>query len=114
MVPLNKDQGIQSDTPSAIPRGVLRQRGGEVRDEHGAFHAHFLTASTSSVWTRTRLRHPYGVRCAVTLPRVITQLTQVKLRLPKLDINGCFDRRAEFRFSKGNAERVQQRADDGA
>jgi hypothetical protein len=45
---------------------------------------------------------------------VITQLTQVKLRLPKLDINGCFDRRAEFRFSKGNAERVQQRADDGA
>jgi hypothetical protein len=38
----------------------------------------------------------------------------VKLRLPELDVNGRFDRRDEIRFRKGNAQRVQKRADDGA
>ena len=61
-----------------------------------------------------RLGHLHVVRCIVTLPRVSTQLPQMKLRLSELDVNGRFDRRDELRFSKGNAQRVQKRADDGA
>jgi hypothetical protein len=45
---------------------------------------------------------------------VIAQLPQVKLRLPEPDVNGCFDRRDDFRFSKGDSEHTEQRADHGA
>jgi len=51
---------------------------------------------------------------AVTPPQMTTQLPQVKLRLSELNVNGCFDWRDDFRLSKGNTERVQKRADDGA
>ncbi len=68
----------------------------------------------ASVWKRTRLGHPHGARCAVTPPRGMTQLPQVKLRLPELDVNGRFDQRDELRFRKGHTERAQQRAEDGA
>jgi hypothetical protein len=74
MVPLNKDQGIQSDTPSAIPRGVFRQRGSEVRDEHGACHPSHWTASIASVRKSTRLGPPHVVLFTLTPPRGITQL----------------------------------------
>src|SRR5262245_3751301 len=68
----------------------------------------------SSVRKRMRLGQPHVVHCTVMPPRVSTQLPQVKLRLPELDVNGRFDRRDELRFSKGNIKRVQKRADDGA
>jgi hypothetical protein len=50
----------------------------------------------------------------VTLPQVTTQLPQVKLCLPELDVNGCFDRCDDLRFRKGNAQRLQKRTDEGA
>ena len=31
MMPLDRDDDIEADTPDAIPRGVWRQRGGDVR-----------------------------------------------------------------------------------
>jgi hypothetical protein len=31
MIPLDRDHDIQADTPDAIPCGVRRQRGGDVR-----------------------------------------------------------------------------------
>jgi hypothetical protein len=111
---LNSDQGIQSDTPSAIPRSVLCKRGGEVRDEHGEVHCHRLTASIASVRKHTRLWYPYVVRFSLTPPRVSPQFPQVKMCLPELDVNGRFDWRHELCFSTGNTERVQKRADDGA
>jgi len=93
---------------------VLCKRGGEVRDEHGEFHCHGLTVSIASVRQRTRLGYPYVVRFLLTPPRVRTQLPQVKMRLPELDVNGRFDWRDELRFSTSNTERAQKRADDGA
>jgi hypothetical protein len=38
----------------------------------------------------------------------------VELRLSELDVNGCFGWRDDLRFSKGNAQRLQKRTDDGA
>ena len=45
---------------------------------------------------------------------MITQLPQVKLRLPEPDVNGRCDRRDDLRFRKGDAEHTEQRADHGA
>ena len=93
---------------------MLCKRGGEVRDEHSEFYCHGLTALIAPSRMRLRLGYPYVVRFPLTLPRVSTQLPQVKMRLPELDVNRRFDRRDELRFSTGNTERAQKRADDGA
>jgi hypothetical protein len=45
---------------------------------------------------------------------VITQLPQVKLRLPELDVNGRLDRRDDLRLSKGHTESAEKRADHAA
>ena len=38
MIPLDRDDDIEADTPDAIPRGVRRQRGGDVREARYEVH----------------------------------------------------------------------------
>jgi hypothetical protein len=54
------------------------------------------------------------MRLPRTPPQVITQLPQVKLRLPEPDVNGRRDWRDDFRFSKSDTERTEQGADHSA
>jgi hypothetical protein len=114
MVSIDRDDDIQSDTPYAIPRGVLRQRGGDVRDTRREVHPHRRMAEVASVHERTRLRHPAVIRLPSAPPRMIAELSYVKLRLPEPDVNGRFNRRDNLRFSKGDTEHTEQRADHGA
>ena len=71
-------------------------------------------AEVSSVRKRTRLMHPRVMLLPRTPPRVIAQLSQMKLRLPEPDVNGRFDRCDDLRFSKGDTEHTEQRSDHGA
>jgi hypothetical protein len=114
MVPINSAHDIQSDTPGAIPRSVLRQRGGDVSDPHSAVHLHHRIAEISSVCTRACLMSPGVLRWPNTPLRGLAQLPQVKLCLSEPDVNGRFDRRDDLRFRKSDAEHTEQRADHGA
>jgi hypothetical protein len=113
MVPIDSEHNIQADTSSAIPRGVLSQRGGDVSNTYSEVEPHHWIAGIFSVRMRTRLRHPRVMRLPRTPLRVIAQLPQVKLRLPEPDVNGRFDRCDDFRFSKSDTERAEQRSNHG-
>src|SRR5262249_26300937 len=63
---------------------------------------------------RPGLVYSYVVLLDVTPAQVTTQLPQVKLCMSELDVNGCFDWRDDLRFSKGDAQCLQKRTDDGA
>jgi hypothetical protein len=114
MVPIDSEHDIQSDTPGAIPRGVLSQCGGDVRDAHSEVHPHRRIEALSSVCTRTRLGESRVLLLAILPPPVIAQFPQVKLRLPEPDVNGRFDWRDDLCVSKGDTEHTEQRADHGA
>jgi hypothetical protein len=93
MIPVDSDHDIQSDTPSAIPRGVLRQCGGDLRDTHSEVYPYCRIMEVSSVYRHARVMHPRVMRLPGTPPGLIAQLPYVKLCLPKPDINWRFDRR---------------------
>ncbi len=96
MVPIDSEHDIQSDTPGAIPRGVLSQGGGDVRDAHSEVHPHRRIEALSSVCTRTSLGESRVLLLAILPPPVIAQFPQVKLRLPEPDVNGRFDWRNDL------------------
>jgi hypothetical protein len=113
MVPIDSEHDIQTDTSGAIPRGVLSQRGSDVSNTYREIDPRHWIAEISSVRMRTRLMHSRVMRLPRTPPRVIAQLPQVKLRLPEPDVNGCFDRCDDFRFSKSDTERAEKRSNHG-
>jgi hypothetical protein len=113
LVPIDYDHHIQSDTPGAIPRSVLRQGGSDVSNTYRAVHPRYRMAEVSSVCTRIRLMPLRVMRLPRRLSRVVTQLPQVKLRLPEPDVNRRFDRCDDFRFSESDPERAEQRSNHG-
>jgi hypothetical protein len=114
MVPIDSDDDIQSDASDAIPRGVLSQLGGDLSDTRGEVHPYHQITEVSPLYESSRLM-PLAVTLLPSIPpRVIADLPQVKLRLPKPDVNGRFDRRDDLRFSKGDPEHTEQRSDHGA
>ena len=113
MMPLDRDDDIEADTPDAIPRGVWRQRGGDVRKTRCEVQPPRRMAEVAAVRARPRLRPPAVLRVPRTPPRGIAELPDVKLRLPEPDVNGRFHRRDDLRVHTGDTEPPEQRADHG-
>jgi hypothetical protein len=114
LVPIDSDHNIQANTPGAIPRGVLCQRNGDVRDTDREVNSICRMAEVFSVCKQTPLTHTRVMRLPRPPQRVIAQLPYVKLRLSELDINRRLDRRDDLRFSKGDTKHPEKRADHGA